>query len=117
MPTRRCDGAIDPKHFAVLGEAVVRMGPDLKPHLFGYWLTRKQDPVFYTSVADFCAVYRAPAAADNTHRTISIDEMPHPGLGEHRTGARVMPGKAERCKFEYKRHGTQPFPHQNDLTI
>jgi hypothetical protein len=48
---------------------------DLKPHCIRYWLTPKPDPAFDAKCADICAVYKAAAGAENTHRTISNDEM------------------------------------------
>jgi hypothetical protein len=48
---------------------------DLKPHCLRYWLTLKPDPAFDRKCADIYAVYKAAAGADDTHRTISIDEM------------------------------------------
>src|SRR5271155_4281729 len=48
---------------------------DLKPHRFRYLLTPKPDPAFDAKCADICEVYQAAAGADDSHRTISIDEM------------------------------------------
>jgi hypothetical protein len=47
---------------------------DLKPHRFQHWLTAKPDPDFDAQSTDICAVYKAVADADDTHRTVSIDE-------------------------------------------
>ncbi|MCK1744447.1 hypothetical protein IVA80_27410 [Bradyrhizobium sp. 139] len=37
-------------------------------------MTPKADPDFDAKSADICAVYKAAADADDTHRTVSIDE-------------------------------------------
>ena len=47
----------------------------MRPPRIRYWLTPKPDPAFDSKCADICAVYKAAAGADDTHRTISIDEM------------------------------------------
>ena len=80
---------------------------DLKPHRIRYWLTPKPDPAFDSKCADICAVYKAAAGADDTHRTISIDEMTGIQRWSASHGLPLVPGKVERCEFEYKRHGTQ----------
>jgi transposase len=81
---------------------------DLKPHCIRYWLTPKPDPAFDSKCADICAVYKAAAGADDAHRTISIDEMTGiQALERMAPGLPLVPGKVERCEFEYKRHGTQ----------
>jgi hypothetical protein len=51
---------------------------------------------------------RPQPAADDTHRTISIDEMTGiQALERIAPGLPLVPGKVERREFEYKRHGTQ----------
>ena len=73
-----------------------------------YWLTPKPDPAFDAKCADICDVYKAAAGADDTHRTISIDEMTGiQALERIAPGLPMVPGKVERREFEYKRHGTQ----------
>jgi len=58
--------------------------------------------------ADICAVYRAAAGTDATHRTVSIDEMSGiQALERIAPGLPMVPGKVERREFEYRRHGTQ----------
>jgi len=106
---RRSDATgADPKHFAALGGAFFKKEADLKPHRVRYWLTPKPDPAFDTKCADICAVYKAAATADDTHRTISIDEMTGiQALERIAPGLPMMPGKVERLEFEYRRHGTQ----------
>jgi transposase len=95
-------------HLAALGGAFFKKEADLQPHRFRYWLTAKPDPAFDTKCADICAVYKAAAIADDTHCTISIDEMTGiQALERIAPGLPMMPGKVERREFEYRRHGTQ----------
>jgi transposase len=71
-------------------------------------LTPKPDPAFDTKCADICKVYKAAAGAEDTHRTISIDEMTGiQALERIAPGLPMVPGKVERREFEYRRHGTQ----------
>jgi hypothetical protein len=63
------------EHLAALGGALFKKEADLKPHRIRYWLTPKPDPAFDAKCADICAVYKAAATPDDTHRIISIDEM------------------------------------------
>jgi hypothetical protein len=73
-----------------------------------YWLTPKPDPAFDAKCADICETYKAAAGADDTHRTVSIDEMTGiQALERIAPGLPMMPGKVERREFEYRRHGTQ----------
>jgi transposase len=96
------------EHFAALGGAFFKKEADLQPHRFRYWLTPKPDPAFDTKCADICEVYKAAADADDTHRTISIDEMTGiQALERIAPGLPMVPGKVERREFEYRRHGTQ----------
>lgn len=96
------------EHLATLSGAFFKKEADLKPHRIRYWLTPKPDPAFDSKCADICAVYKAAAGADDTHRTISIDEMTGiQALERIAPGLPLVPGKVERCEFEYKRHGTQ----------
>ena len=96
------------EHLATLSGAFFKKEADLKPHRIRYWLTPKPDPTFDSKCADICAVYKAAAGADDTHRTISIDEMTGiQALERIAPGLPLVPGKVERCEFEYKRHGTQ----------
>jgi transposase len=95
-------------HLAALGGAFFKKEADLQPHRFRYWLTPKPDPAFDTKCADICAVYKAAATADDTHSTISIDEMTGiQALERIAPGLPMVPGKVERREFEYRRHGTQ----------
>ena len=100
--------ATSAEHLAALSGAFFKKEADLKPHRVRYWLTPKPDPAFDTKCADICAVYKAAATADDTHRTISIDEMTGiQALERIAPGLPMMPGKVERREFEYRRHGTQ----------
>ena len=93
---------------ATLSGAVFKKEADLEPHRVRYWLTPKPDPAFETKCADVCAVYKAAAGGDETHRTVSIDEMTGiQALERIAPGLPMMPGKVERREFEYRRHGTQ----------
>src|SRR6266496_1875602 len=96
------------EHLAALSGAFFKKEADLKPHRVRYWLTPKPDPAFDTKCADICKVYKAAAGADDTHRTVSIDEMTGiQALERIAPGLPMVPGKVERCEFEYRRHGTQ----------
>ncbi len=96
------------KYLAALGGAFFKKEADLKPHCIRYWLTPKPDPAFDSKCADICAVYKAAAGADDSHRTVSIDEMTGiQALERIAPGLPMVPGKVERREFEYKRHGTQ----------
>jgi hypothetical protein len=78
-PARDCRRSHAPRpgaeHIAALSGAFFKKEADLKPHRFRYWLTPKPDPAFDTKCADICAVYKTAAGADDTHHTVSIDEM------------------------------------------
>ncbi len=96
------------EYLAALSGAFFKKEADLKPHRVRYWLTQKPDPAFDTKCADICKVYKAAAGADDTHRTVSIDEMTGiQALERIAPGLPMMPGKVERREFEYRRHGTQ----------
>jgi transposase len=71
-------------------------------------LTPKPDPDFDAKSTDICAVYKAAADADDTHRTVSIDEKTGiQALERIAPDLPMVPGKVERHEFEYRRHGTQ----------
>src|SRR6266700_2516567 len=96
------------EHLAALSGAFFKKEADLKPHRVRYWLTPKPDPAFDTKCADICEVYKTAAGADDAHRTVSIDEMTGiQALERIAPGLPMVPGKVERCEFEYRRHGTQ----------
>jgi hypothetical protein len=102
---------------AALDRAVFKKEADLQPHRVRYWLTPKPDPAFDAKCADICEVYRAAAGADETHRTVSIDEMTGiQALERIAPGLPMAPGKVERREFEYRRHGTQTLIAAFDVT-
>jgi hypothetical protein len=72
-------------------------------------LTPKPEPDFETKSAGVCAAYlEAPAAAEKSVRTVSINEMTGIQALERAASSLPMkPGKVERHEFEYVRHGTQ----------
>jgi hypothetical protein len=81
---------------------------DLKPRRVRYWLTPKPDADSDAKCTDICEIYKAAVGADDTHRTISIDEMTGiQALEGIAPGSPMLPGKVERRGFEYRRHGTQ----------
>ena len=111
-PARDCQRShatrLGAAHLAALSGAFFKKEADLKPHRVRYWLTPKPDPAFDTKCADICKVYKAAAGADDTRRTVSIDEMTGiQALERIAPGLPMMPGKVERREFEYRRHGTQ----------
>ena len=120
-PTRDCrrghktgPGA---ERLAALSGALFKKEADLKPHRVRYWLTPKPDPAFETKCADICAVYKDAATADESHRTISIDEKTGiQALERIAPGLPMKPGKIERREFEYRRHGTQALIAAFDVT-
>ncbi|MFF3517988.1 IS630 family transposase [Streptomyces sp. NPDC002573] len=79
-------------------------GLDLKPHLVRGWLTRPEDPDFYTKAAEVCALYlRCPPHSV----VLSVDEKTAMQARSRRHPTRpVKPGQIERREFEYRRHGT-----------
>jgi hypothetical protein len=96
-PARNCRrGHTRPgaEHLAVLSGAFFKKEADLKPHCIRYWLTPKPDPAFDSKCADICAVYKAAAGADDTHRTISIDEM---------TGIQALDASRRGCRWCWTR--------------
>ena len=95
-------------YLAALSGAFFKKEADLKPHRVRYWLTPKPDPAFDAKCADICETYKAAASPDDTHRTVSIDEMTGiQALERIAPGLPMRPGKVERREFEYRRHGTQ----------
>ena len=105
------------EHLAALSGAFFKKEADLKPHRFRYWLTAKPDPAFDAKCADICEVYQAAAGADDSHRTISIDEMTGiQALERAAPGLPMRPGQVERREFEYRRHGTQTLIAGFDVT-
>ncbi len=105
------------QHLAALGGAFFKKEADLQPHRVRYWLTPKPDPTFDAKCADICEVYKAAAGTDETHRTVSVDEMTGiQALERIAPGLPMVPGKVERREFEYKRHGTQTLIAAFDVT-
>ncbi len=120
-PTRDCrrghKTGPGPERLAALSGALFKKEADLKPHRVRYWLTPKPDPAFETKCADICAVYKDAATADESHRTISIDEKTGiQALERIAPGLPMKPGKVERREFEYRRHGTQALIAAFDVT-
>lgn len=79
-------------------------GLDLKPHLVRGWLTRPEDPDFYTKAAEVCSLYlhRPPHSV-----VLSVDEKTAMQARSRCHPTRpARPGHAERREFEYRRHGT-----------
>jgi transposase len=102
---------------AALSGAFFKKEADLKPHRSRYWLTPKPDPAFDTKCTDICAVYKAADGADETHRTVSIDEKTGiQALERIAPDLPMVPGKIERREFEYRRHGTQVLIAAFDVT-
>jgi transposase len=105
------------ERLATLSWAFFKKEADLKPHRSRYWLTPKPDPAFDAKCADICAVYKAAADADETHRTVSIDEKTGiQALERIAPDLPMVPGKVERREFEYRRHGTQVLIAAFDVT-
>jgi transposase len=120
-PTRDCQRGdatrARPIRLAALGGALFKKEADLKPHRFRYWLTPKADPAFEPKCADICTVYKVAADADDSHRTVSIDEKTGiQALERIAPGLPMVPGKVERLEFEYRRHGTQALIAAFDVT-
>jgi transposase len=62
-------------------------------------------------------VYKVAADADDSHRTVSIDEKTGiQALERIAPGLPMVPGKVERLEFEYRRHGTQALIAAFDVT-
>ena len=91
-----------------VGRFLKRSRPSTASARLRHWLTPKPDPAFDAKCADICEVYKAAAGSDQTHRTVSIDEMTGiQALERIAPGLPMAPGKVERREFEYRRHGTQ----------
>jgi transposase len=77
---------------------------DLRPHRVRGWLTRRDDPLFWTRAADVCDLYLNPppdavVLSIDEKTAIAARSRKHPG----RPAARGRPARQE---FEYIRHGT-----------
>ena len=96
------------ERLTALSRALFKKEADLKPHRIRYWLTPKPDAAFETKCADICAVYKDAAGADETHRTISIDEKTGIQALEPKYETKpARPGMPALREFEYIRHGTR----------
>jgi transposase len=79
-------------------------GADLRPHRVRGWLTRKDDPLFWTRAADVCDLYLHPPAGAVV---LSIDEKTAIAARSRKHPAQpCAPGRSVRQEFEYLRHGT-----------
>lgn len=77
---------------------------DLRPHRVRGWLTRKDDPLFWSRAADVCQLYLHPPAGAVV---LSIDEKTAIAARSRKHAAQpCAPGRAVRQEFEYVRHGT-----------
>jgi len=77
---------------------------DLRPYRVRGWLTRKDDPMFWTRARDVCDLYLHPPA---DAVVLSIDEKTAIAARSRKhPGQAVAPGRPARQEFEYVRHGT-----------
>lgn len=77
---------------------------DLRPHRVRGWLTRKDDPLFWTRAADVCQLYLHPPA---DAVVLSIDEKTAIAARSRKHPTQpCTPGHPARQEFEYVRHGT-----------
>lgn len=77
---------------------------DIRPHRVRGWLTRREDPAFWTRAGEICGLYltKPPGAV-----RLSIDEKTSmQARSRKHPGRLVAPGHAARQEFEYVRHGT-----------
>jgi transposase len=77
---------------------------DLKPHRVRGWLTRRNDPAFFTKAAEVCDLYlhrpdRSVVICTDEKTAIAARSRKHPDQP-------VRPGRISRREFEYVRHGT-----------
>lgn len=77
---------------------------DLRPYRVRGWLTRKDDPLFWTRTTDICQLYLHPpdgavVLSIDEKTAIAVRSRKHPGRP-------TAPGRAARQEFEYVRHGT-----------
>jgi transposase len=77
---------------------------DLRPYRVRGWLTRKDDPLFWTRTADICDLYLNPPP---DAVVLSIDEKTAIAARSRKhPGRRATPGRPAYREFEYIRHGT-----------
>lgn len=77
---------------------------DLKPHRTRGWLTRRDDPAFFTKAADVCGLYLhqpddSVVICTDEKTAIAARSRKHPDQP-------CRPGHITRREFEYVRHGT-----------
>jgi transposase len=77
---------------------------DLKPHRFRGWLTRRDDPAFFTKTAEICDLYLhqpddSVVICTDEKTAIAARSRKHPDQP-------CRPGRIARREFEYLRHGT-----------
>ncbi|WP_239159786.1 IS630 family transposase [Winogradskya humida] len=76
----------------------------MRPYRVRGWLTRKDDPVFWTRTADICDLYLNPppdavVLSIDDKTAIAARSRKHPGR-------HAGPGRPAYQEFEYVRHGT-----------
>jgi len=77
---------------------------DLRPYRVRGWLTRKDDPLFWTRARDICDLYLHPPA---DAVVLSIDEKTAIAARSRKhLGRAAGPGRPARQEFEYVCHGT-----------
>ncbi|MFB9187437.1 IS630 family transposase, partial [Dactylosporangium sucinum] len=77
---------------------------DVRPYRVRGWLTRKDDPLFWTRAADICSLYLHPPA---DAVVLSVDEKTAiAARARKHPGRAATPGRPARQEFEYVRHGT-----------
>jgi transposase len=77
---------------------------DLRPYRVRGWLTRKDDPVFWSRTADICDLYLNPPPGAVV---LSIDEKTAIAARSRKHPGRLAaPGRPAYQEFEYVRHGT-----------
>jgi len=77
---------------------------DVRPYRVRGWLTRKDDPQFWTRARDVCDLYLHPP---DDAVVLSIDEKTAIAARSRKhPGRPAAPGRAARQEFEYVRHGT-----------
>ena len=77
---------------------------DIRPHRVRGWLTRREEPAFWTRAAEICGLY---LAAPPGIMRLSLDEKTSiQARSRKRPGRLAAPGRPARQEFEYIRHGT-----------
>jgi transposase len=97
------------QHLPELGISASQVGRiltdcDLRPYRVRGWLTRKDDPLFWSRAADVCDLYLNPPAGAVV---LSIDEKTAIAARSRKHPGRApAPSRSARQEFEYIRHGT-----------